>query len=304
MRDVVLGITGADTERVQLQNFASEVFVQALVAVDAGDRIRAHGFQVIEINQHGRMAFDRGQQVGEAAKDVRAYRLALIGTGHRKDLVGRNTEVIRPKPNKALDETDLRGDCGFDADFGLVLNELSRQWRRLWALLGLSRFRLGSLGGAPVSLALPLALLSAVPTTIPLASASFLARCANFSFACRSARNSKKARAACPLLGRLAAATRPAPGRSRSASNAPRGSSVIAAIEPATGPKPNRCNASAASNFGLVVMLSSRASEVILGGRTGARSASSADQPSNFINDGTAVVIAASLRRQRKPFEE
>src|SRR5262245_60710948 len=59
-RDVVLRITGADAERVQLQNFASKVFVQALVAVDAGDRIRAHGFQVIEIKQHGRMAFDRG----------------------------------------------------------------------------------------------------------------------------------------------------------------------------------------------------------------------------------------------------
>src|SRR5438128_2241449 len=56
VRDVVLRITGADAERVQLQNFASEVFVQALVAVDAGDRIRAPGFQVIEINQHGRMA--------------------------------------------------------------------------------------------------------------------------------------------------------------------------------------------------------------------------------------------------------
>src|SRR5262249_16845539 len=91
------------------------------------------------------MAFDRGQHIDEAAKDMRAYRLALIGAGHRKDLVGRNTEVIRPKPNKALDEADLRGDCGFDADFGLVLNELSRQWRRLWALLSLSRFRLGSL---------------------------------------------------------------------------------------------------------------------------------------------------------------
>src|SRR6516165_12771400 len=90
------------------------------------------------------MAFDRGQHVGEAAKDVRAYRLALIGTGHRKDLVGRNTEVIRPKPNKALDETDLRGDGGFDADFGLVLNKLSRQWRRL-VLLSLSRSRVGRL---------------------------------------------------------------------------------------------------------------------------------------------------------------
>ena len=91
------------------------------------------------------MAFDRGQHVGEAAKDVRAYGLAFIGTGHRKDLVRRNTEVIRPKPNKALDETDVRRDGGFDADFGLVLNKLSRQWRRLLALLSLSRFRLGSL---------------------------------------------------------------------------------------------------------------------------------------------------------------
>src|SRR5215813_2362389 len=90
------------------------------------------------------MAFDPDQHVGEAAKDVRAYRLALIGTGHRKDLVGRNTEVIRPKPNKALDEADLRGDGGFDADFGLVLNKLSRQRRRL-VLLSLSRFRRGSL---------------------------------------------------------------------------------------------------------------------------------------------------------------
>src|SRR5499433_956700 len=90
------------------------------------------------------MAFDRGQHVGEAAKDVRAYRLALIGAGHGKDLVGRNTEVIRPKPNKALDEADLRGDGGVDADFGLVLNKLSRQWRRL-VLLRLSQFRRGSL---------------------------------------------------------------------------------------------------------------------------------------------------------------
>jgi hypothetical protein len=43
---------------------------------------------------------------------------------------------------------------------------------------------------------------------------------------------------------------------------------------------------------------------MILRRRTGARSTSSAEQPSNFINDGTAVVIAASLRRQRKPFDE
>src|SRR5262245_64900606 len=91
------------------------------------------------------MAFDRGQHVDEAAKDVRAYRLAFIGTGHRNDLVRRNTEVIRPKPNKTLDEADLRGDGGFDADFGLVLNKQSRQLQLL-VLLILSRSRVGRLG--------------------------------------------------------------------------------------------------------------------------------------------------------------
>jgi len=67
-----------------------------------------------------------------------------------------------------------------------------------------------------------------------------------------------------PAVGQIRRRNVPALGRSRSASNAPRGSSAIAAIEPATGPKPNRCNASAASSLGLVVMLSSRASELIL----------------------------------------
>src|SRR4029077_4646203 len=44
--------------------------------------------------------------------------------------------------------------------------------------------------------------------------------------------------------------------------SAPRGSSAIAAIEPATGPKPNRCNASAASRF-LAVMVSSGGASIV-----------------------------------------
>jgi hypothetical protein len=52
--------------------------------------------------------------------------------------------VVRPKPNKALDEADLGGDGGFGADFGLVLNKLSRQLRLL-VLLSLSRPPFGRL---------------------------------------------------------------------------------------------------------------------------------------------------------------
>src|SRR6516162_2600653 len=68
-----------------------------------------------------------------------------------------------------------------------------------------------------------------------------------FSLAARSALYSKTARLAAPLLGRSALTICPTPGRSSSARRAPRGSSVIASIEPARGPKPNRCSASAAS---------------------------------------------------------
>src|SRR6516165_763904 len=67
-----------------------------------------------------------------------------------------------------------------------------------------------------------------------------------FPFAARSALYSKTARLAAPLLGRSGAAISPAFGRSSSARSAPRGSNAMASIEPARGPKPNRCNASTA----------------------------------------------------------
>src|SRR5919204_3697303 len=90
------------------------------------------------------MSFDRGQHVDEAAQYVRPDRFALVGAGHRQDLVGRNAEMIRPKPNEPLDEADFGGDGRFDADFALVLHEL--HWQCWWrVLLSLSRLRHGGL---------------------------------------------------------------------------------------------------------------------------------------------------------------
>ena len=101
-----------------------------------------------------------------------------------------------------------------------------------------------------------------LPADAVLAAAS-LARCASLCCASRLARYSKKAREAIALLGRFCAVTSPAPGCSNSASNAPRGSSAIAAIEPAAGPRPNRCRASAASSCGFVVMVASELSGLL-----------------------------------------
>src|SRR6476659_3069850 len=89
------------------------------------------------------MGLDRGYYVDEAAQDVRSDRLALIGAGHRYDLIGRNAEAIRPKPNETLDEADVGGDGGLDADFALVLDKLHWQFR--CRILILSRLRHGSL---------------------------------------------------------------------------------------------------------------------------------------------------------------
>ena len=66
--DVILGVAAAHAERMQFQNFAGEIFVEAPGAVDAGDRVRAHRNGLVEIEQHCRMAFGGQQQIGEPAK--------------------------------------------------------------------------------------------------------------------------------------------------------------------------------------------------------------------------------------------
>ncbi len=105
---------------MQFERLAREVFVQPLVAVDAGDRIRPHRFDIVEIVQHGGMAFDRLQQIGEAAEHMGANRLALIRARHPNDLVGGNAEMVRPEPHQPLDKADLGAGSGIEARLRLV----------------------------------------------------------------------------------------------------------------------------------------------------------------------------------------
>ena len=57
--DVVLRIAAADAERMQLHDFAREIFVQAALAVFAGARVRPERLLVVEKEQHRRMLLDR-----------------------------------------------------------------------------------------------------------------------------------------------------------------------------------------------------------------------------------------------------
>ena len=84
---------------------------------------RAHGFDVVEIEQHRRMAFDRSQQIGEAAEHMRADRLALIGAGHAHDFVGGNAEMVRPEPDQPFDKADIGIGRGVEAQLSLRLRQ-------------------------------------------------------------------------------------------------------------------------------------------------------------------------------------
>src|SRR5215510_14308982 len=58
-RYVVLGVDRANAERMQLQDLAREIFIEAAAAIPAGLRVRADGARIVEIKEHGRMRLDR-----------------------------------------------------------------------------------------------------------------------------------------------------------------------------------------------------------------------------------------------------
>src|SRR5207244_1391067 len=75
--DVLLAVTAIDAERVQLEDLAAEILVEALVAAAADERVRTDRLDIVEIEPHRRMARHREQHVGEPAGDMRTDGLAL-----------------------------------------------------------------------------------------------------------------------------------------------------------------------------------------------------------------------------------
>ena len=80
-RHVGLRVAAGDAQRVQLEDLARQVFVEAALAPLSGNGARPERLGIVEIDQHGRMAGDGAQHVGEAAEHVRPDRLALEASG-------------------------------------------------------------------------------------------------------------------------------------------------------------------------------------------------------------------------------
>src|SRR6202030_4879574 len=101
------------------QDLAREVLVKAAVAINARNGVRADRLRVVEIEQHGRVAFDGLQHVDKAPEDVRADRLALVAAGfHRR--IGIDAEMVGPEPYQPLDETNLSTNRGLEPSFCLI----------------------------------------------------------------------------------------------------------------------------------------------------------------------------------------
>src|SRR5262249_2650553 len=185
------------------------------------------------------MALDGEQHVGEAPENVRPDRFALVAARHVGHHVPRNAEMVRPEPHQPFGEADFGEQRGIEprSDF----------FEKILPFGGRRGINLGAAAGFAGSAILPASSLMPWRSSAASRSASFWARCARTFFACRAACASKPAREACALVSKSGLLMAPMPGRSSSASSAPRGSEAIAAIEPGRGPRPNRCRANAAS---------------------------------------------------------
>jgi hypothetical protein len=90
---VGLRVAAVDAERVQLQQFARVVFVDAVGGVGL----------VVEVAQHRRVQGTRAEQVAKAAERVRAQSIFVVAD-HRPQvvLVLMDVEVVEPEPRHLL----------------------------------------------------------------------------------------------------------------------------------------------------------------------------------------------------------
>ena len=210
---------------MQLQYLAREILVEAAGAIDAGNGVGPDGNEIIEIDQHCWVALDREQHVDIAPEDVRPDCLAFIAARHVGHLVRGHAEMVRPEPDEALGEADLGGQGGIELGLDLLQNDLPFYGGDL---LGLRRRGRRCRARARVIAHL---------LAVGLEPLGFLLRTLRDDLL-RLPRGTRLKRGARGLGtgDELGLSMRPIPGRSSSASSAPRGSDAIAAIVPGGGP--------------------------------------------------------------------
>ncbi len=123
-----LRVAAIDAKRMQFEDFAGEVLVDAARSPAAGQTARAarvlrslavgaDGEPIVEIDDHARMLRRCAQHIGEAAPDMRSDGV-FLERGRQRDgggLGGGDRKVIGPEVHKAFVHGTFAGDGCLDA---------------------------------------------------------------------------------------------------------------------------------------------------------------------------------------------
>lgn len=127
--NIRLGVTAIDTEGVEFEEFASEVFIESaagrFVVVRRGRGAGAgDAAPVVQIDQHGTVAGDCAEEVAEISPNVGADGRGFVVDEEGEDelFAGIDIEVIEPKIDEDFLELALRMD-GAEEFGGLELAE-------------------------------------------------------------------------------------------------------------------------------------------------------------------------------------
>ena len=109
---VALVVATIDAEGMQFEQLAGVVLIEATAVVPPGAGIGPDRADLIEVDQHRRVTRAGLHHVLEAAEDVRADGLALVGAGgqgHDRLASGADREVVRPEPHQPLGKGGVGG---------------------------------------------------------------------------------------------------------------------------------------------------------------------------------------------------
>ena len=120
---VGLGIAAVDPQRVQLENFPRQIFVQpqlaplriggqALLGQLRRRRIRSDGQLIVQKLEHRRVFFDRQKHIGEITQYMWPDRLTFETPGQpeNRHLVDGNGEMVAPEVHQPLHERPIGGN--------------------------------------------------------------------------------------------------------------------------------------------------------------------------------------------------
>ena len=137
---VALVVATIDAEGMQFEQLAGVVLIEAAAVVPPGAGVWPDRADLIEVDQHRRVTRAGLHHILEAAKDVRADGLTLVGTSRQGDdrlAGGADREVVRPEPDQPLGKGGIGGHGVTQCRARLKTKGLAAELAQVFARSGL-----------------------------------------------------------------------------------------------------------------------------------------------------------------------